>query len=161
MPLLLALLLFGCQPETPITPAAVIGTGEWDWESLANGDEVPVIQGPQGGYHLLLSVRVAGVAGGDPGNIDDSDNPTTTFTVEYLDTNLSPNAHYTQGLETAPDSAHPFSHEMVGRFAILGIESDDELDDATLNVSVSVTDVHGVTVSDTRSVLTYPDPLNN
>jgi hypothetical protein len=161
VPLLLALFLFGCQPEAPVNPAAVLGTGEWDWEALQIEDAVPVIQGPQGGFHLLLSVRVAGLESGNPSDVDDRKNPTTTFQVEYMGTNLSPNAQYIQGLELAPDSALPFSHEMVGRFAILSIESDEELDGAKVDVSVSVEDIHGITVTDSRSITTYPHPLNN
>lgn len=38
---------------------AVIGTGEYAWESLAAGDEITMVHGPQGGWHILGSVRIA------------------------------------------------------------------------------------------------------
>ena len=38
---------------------AVIGTGEYAWESLSAGDEITMVHGPQGGWHILGSVRMA------------------------------------------------------------------------------------------------------
>ena len=100
-------------------------------------------------------MRIAGLESGNPADVDDRKNPTTIFSVEYMGTNLSPNAQYIQGLELAPDSALPFSHEMVGRFAILSIESDDELDGATVDFLVAAPG--GVAG---RCLLPVP-PLNN
>ena len=37
---------------------AVVGTGEYAWESLSAGDEVTMVHGPQGGWHILGSVRI-------------------------------------------------------------------------------------------------------
>jgi hypothetical protein len=39
-------------------PTAVIGTGEYAWEALAPGDEITMVHGPQGGWHILGSVRL-------------------------------------------------------------------------------------------------------
>jgi hypothetical protein len=39
-------------------PTAVIGTGEYEWESLSPGDEITMVHGPQGGWHILGSVRI-------------------------------------------------------------------------------------------------------
>ena len=49
---------------------------------------------------------------------------------------------------------------MIGRFAILGIDSDGELDGEDVVFSVTVTDVDGVQVSDERRVTCVPDPRN-
>ncbi len=42
-------------------PSAVIGTGEYAWEPLSPGDEVTMVHGPQGGWHILGSVRIDGM----------------------------------------------------------------------------------------------------
>ncbi len=42
--------------ETPDAPAFEIGTGEICYEPLADGQVVPHITGPQGGYHVWIGV---------------------------------------------------------------------------------------------------------
>ncbi|MEE2751661.1 MAG: hypothetical protein VX519_09540 [Myxococcota bacterium] len=164
MSLLLTLILACTQsgePADSVTPQAKIGTGEWEWAELSDGAEIEVIQGPQGGFHLLGSVRVAGIESGDPESLGDADNPTSTFQVWVEGVPLAPSAVYVQGLEPILGEGAPFSHEMVGRFAILDIESDDVLDGVSVEFEVEVVDVEGVVVQDSRSLLAVPHPLNN
>ncbi len=59
------LLLAGCQPYTAEEscnenpdPAVAVGTGESTFEALATGDPVPIIHGPQGGWHIWTSMRL-------------------------------------------------------------------------------------------------------
>ena len=40
-------------------PTALIGTGEYAWEPLSAGEEITMVHGPQGGWHILGSVRIA------------------------------------------------------------------------------------------------------
>jgi hypothetical protein len=162
MSLLLSLLI-ACAPKesAPAPLDARLGAGEWEWEGLEDGDEIPVIQGPQGGFHILGSVRVSGVEPGDPDDLGESDNPTTTFFVWVNGENLAPVARYVQGLDPVIDtSVTDFSHEMIGRFAILDIDADDELDGVELTFEVVVEDVHGDLVSDSLSLVAYPHPYN-
>ncbi len=163
MPLLLSLLL-ACTAEDdePIAPLrARLGAGEWEWETLESGDEVAVIQGPQGGFHLLGSVQVSGIEAGDPDNLAEPDNPTTTFFVWVDGQNIAPVSRYVQGLDPVSDAdADDHSHEMIGRFAILDITSDDELDGVELIFEVVVEDVNGALVSDSLSLVAYPHPYN-
>ena len=163
MPLLLSLLL-ACSPEgeeISVSPVALLGSGEWEWEDLTEGDEVPVIQGPQGGFHILGSVRVAGIKSGDPDNLGEPDNPTTTFYVWVEDQNLAPVSRYVQGLDpVSGEDVGDYSHEMVGRFAILDITDDDELDGIELTFEVVVEDVDGTLISDSLSLVAYPHPYN-
>ena len=49
---------------------------------------------------------------------------------------------------------------MVGRFAILGIGSDDELDGEDVLFRVTVTDSEGVSLTDEKTVTCFPDPRN-
>ena len=71
MPLLLSLAcVAGPQDTAPeLEPAVLLGTGEWEWQDLY--EEINVILGPQGGYHILGSVRVRGLVPGDPENLED------------------------------------------------------------------------------------------
>ena len=125
------------------------------WEDLSEGDRIPIIQGPQGGFHLLGSVRVKGLEDGDHTDLEDSKNPTTVFEVWYDGVNYTPDSSFTQGIRPAPKEADPWTNEMVGRFAILDIEADDELDEVDLEFVVTVTDVNGIEVSDRRTLRAY------
>ena len=163
MPLLLTLLL-GCvggtdDPKVP--PAIEMGTGEWEWEPMEPGQEIDVIQGPQGGFHLLGSVRVAGVEAGSADDLSDPDNPTTRFWVIHEGVDLAPSSVFVQGLDTTPGDVSPFSHQMIGRFVIMDIEADDELDGVQVDFGVSVEDVDGVQVEAQMTLTAVPHPLNN
>ena len=167
MPLLLTLWL-GCGPadgpsteSVPAVPPAIeMGTGEWDWEALEDGQEIDVIQGPQGGFHLLGSVRVAGIAAGTADDLGDPDNPTTRFWVMHEGVDLAPSSVFIQGLDASPQDASPFTHQMVGRFVIMDIAADDELDGVEIGFGVSVEDVDGVRVEAEMTLTAVPHPLN-
>ena len=161
MPLLLSLWL-ACGEETQEPPPldGIIGAGEWEWENLEDQEEVAVILGPQGGYHLLGSVRVSGLEAGDADNLSEPNNPTTSFYVWVDGQNLTPGARYVQGLDPVSSEVEGYTHEMIGRFAILDIDSDEELDGVELTFEVVVEDVHGKMVSDARDLVGYPHPFN-
>ena len=38
------------------TPQVHIGTGEYEWKELSEGDSVMMVHGPQGGWHMLGSI---------------------------------------------------------------------------------------------------------
>ena len=137
-----------------------MGTGEWDWEPLEDGQEIDVIQGPQGGFHLLGSVRVAGIAAGTADDLGDPDNPTTRFWVMHEGVDLAPSSVFIQGLDASPQDASPFTHQMVGRFVIMDIAADDELDGVEIVFGVSVEDVDGVRVEAAMTLTAVPHPLN-
>ncbi|MCS6799453.1 MAG: hypothetical protein NZ898_13170 [Myxococcota bacterium] len=62
---LLAAVAAGCGPATGPGRAVVeIGTGEISFEPLADGQDVPLVAGSQGGHHVWLSVRVHGLPSG-------------------------------------------------------------------------------------------------
>jgi len=158
--LALALALAACgggQDDPVLPPSAELGTGDTAFEPLDDGESIYVIQGPQGGFHVLGSVRVTGVERGDPDDLSSAKNPTTTFAVyrgsERID---AMGASYVQGL----DRVEPGVYEMVGRFVILDILADDEVAGESLRITVELEDVNGVTVSDERTVLVTPHPQN-
>jgi hypothetical protein len=141
----------------PVEAVAELGTGDLEFAPLADGDALPYILGPQGGYHFLASVRVRGVEAGDPDTRTDPRNPRTEFRAyrgeERIDARAS---SYVQGLDPIPGED---GHQMVGRLLILDIDSCDALADETVRVEVTVEDVDGVTATDRRTVTAVPDPL--
>lgn len=59
--------LFACTPSvddtsealcTDSSPSLIVGTGEREFESLDEGEEVIMVHGPQGGWHMLGSIQL-------------------------------------------------------------------------------------------------------
>jgi len=147
-----------CVADTE--PAVELGTGEIEFLPLEDGETLEIIQGPQGGFHLLGSIRTKGIEGGDRSNLESPDNPTIRFDVHHEEASLIMIGPITQGLDGAPIRELPFTHQMTGRFAILDIGSDDVLDGETVDFSVSVLDTHGVEVTDSVTLDLVPHPNN-
>ena len=116
---LLLMAWLGCAaPEKPPKdeglgePGIELGTGEWEWETLEGVTEMPIIQGPQGGFHFLGSVRVSGIEPGDP-DLANPNNPTTAFAVLLDGEDITMSATHTQGLDQTPNLDQVFRHQMV------------------------------------------------
>lgn len=63
------LLLSGCASVTcedaeRISPVLEVGVGEELWTPVSEGDEIYMVEGPQGGYHVFVGVRTEGVVPG-------------------------------------------------------------------------------------------------
>ena len=55
-------LTVACGGESPVGEGTLeIGTGESQFEGLTDGQEVELIYGAQGGYHVWLSLRAEGI----------------------------------------------------------------------------------------------------
>ena len=65
--LTLALLAcLGCGEESAHEPATLeLGTGSWRFDPLTDGQQVELVRGAQGGWHIWLSLRTQGVVLGD------------------------------------------------------------------------------------------------
>lgn len=159
----LALVLVGvlpaCDPNLP--PALEVGTGEINFVPLEDGDTLEIIQGPQGGFHLLTSLRVHGIAPGDRGDLTEPTNPTLTLDVtgEAGDSWIAIGP-ITQGLDASPLSERPFTHQMTGRFAILDILADDELAGQSVDLSVHIAADGDIEVSGSVHIDLVPHPDN-
>jgi hypothetical protein len=53
--------LAACGRDGAPPPSLRMGTGETRFEALANGQEVTLIRGPQGGVHMWLALKVDGL----------------------------------------------------------------------------------------------------
>ena len=151
----------GCGNDVEVQPDAgppslALGTGLTRFEALDDGDEVFVILGPQGGYHLLGSLHASNINPGNPKDLSDPSNPTIVFEVfsgaDRVDAMAST---YTQGLKPATDGV-----EMVGRQVILDIANDSQLEGQTLRFVVTVMDTDGVTVRSEKEVIAKAHPNN-
>ena len=154
MPVASALLLValaGCAAEgSDVPPEVILGSGVDAFDPLADGDDLGIVQGPQGGFHVYGSVRAVGLDPGDPENLYAESNPTTTFTAYNGDVRVDLGAStYQQGLDPGPE---PY-YQMIGRLVILDIASPAELDGVTLRIEVVITDVDGVSAGDQRMVV--------
>ncbi|MGE0784163.1 MAG: hypothetical protein AB7S26_00645 [Sandaracinaceae bacterium] len=147
-------------PPRDAGPATIeLGTGDIEFLPMAEGSDQLVVQGPQGGFHFVVSVRVTGI---DPGNVDDRTdlrNPTTEFQAWVGDQRMDLMAsRYTQAIPPAPDGSG--TYDMIGRLLILRIASDDEIANMMTRIEVTVTSPAGITLYDERNVLAVPHPLN-
>lgn len=166
---LAALILLGCGGADGVdagradgamgTSEAELGTSmDGAFAPLSDGDELPYVFGPQGGYHFLASVRVRGVVSGDPDAPSDPSNPRVEFRAWRGDARVDIRAsEYIQGLD--PVAGEPGAYEMVGRRLILNIPSCDALRGDTIRVEVEVEDVDGNIARDQATVTAIPDPL--
>lgn len=153
---LVAIAAAGCAGEDE--PATItIGTGQDSFEALVDGDEVPVIQGPQGGFHIFGSFWATGIEPGDPDNLQSPDNPTAQFRVFEGDVrvDIAEATLFTQGLEEVDGG-----YGTIGRLVILDITDDAELDGATVRFEVAILDVHGKSASDAVELTLYAFPGN-
>ena len=156
-----------CEIEDPGEGGADLGTGADFFEPLEDGDDLLVVYGPQGGYHVDGSVRVRGVNPGNFRDLADPDNPLTSFVVETTDgeivsgtgkTDDSGVISYRQGLDpTCLDGVYV----MAGRRIFLDIDTDAELDGVPLVFTVTVEGVDGVTITESHAVTGVPSPFND
>ncbi len=76
--LVVAGLALGCGEVPPPAeePALELGTGSWRFDALEDGQEVELVRGAQGGWHMWVSLRMRGV---------DMDRPPVELTVQPAD----------------------------------------------------------------------------
>lgn len=107
--LLLAFLLAGCggadaappgdlgdagaaEPDAPPTGTVEIGTSPGGFEPLVEGGTIPTYKGPQGGFHVYLTIRATGVDPGDKNEVPRTCSDAGTFknpciNLDVLDVN--------------------------------------------------------------------------
>lgn len=70
-----------CRPANHGAPEVILGTGQTDFTPLADGQTLTLEQGPQGGHHIWMAVRMR--------NLRQSGSP-TTLTAKLVDDPMSP-----------------------------------------------------------------------
>ena len=158
---LLALAAFLAACTDSGLPGVELGTGEIAFEPISEGQALELIRGPQGGYHFLVSIRTKNLVGGDRGDLGDPTNPTITLDVVHQGESLILIGPITQGLDSAPASERPFTHQMTGRFAIVDVTDDEQLEGEIVTLSVVVEDSEGAHVEDSVDVRSVAHPDNH
>ena len=147
--------------EIQYDPEVLLGTGEYEWEELTEGGNVYVVFGPQGGYHLLGSVRTRGVEAGNSQDLTDASNPTVQFSVMWGEEEYVMSGSITQGLDPVVEATAAWTHELVGRFAILDIVTDEDISGETVVFTVAVTTAEGDEYADSMELIVEPHPNNH
>ncbi len=140
-------------------PMIDLGTGEYSFEPLSDGDEIDIIYGPQGGFHLLGSARIAEIEAGEHKNLNNPRNPTTLFEAEIGGEQLVMSPSFTQGYEPFATEGG-WTHQTVGRLAILDISDDDYLAGKEVVFSVVITDADGNSHRASKTLVLVPSPYN-
>lgn len=155
------LLVHGCVAAGE--PSLEVGSATEDdgvptFMPLAGGEDVLVTLGPQGGYHVLGSVRVTGIEEGTAGDLGDARNPTTTFALDDENGQTLGEVSATQGLAAVADA--PGTYELLARRVILEITDDDDIVGQDALLRTTVTDVNGVELRAEVSIHLVADPNN-
>ena len=137
-------------------PEIEIGGGESEWETVAAGDGVTMVHGPQGGWHMLGSVWTA--------NVDQIIEIEFTITVKSTGAVVSDNSYRVAQVTEGECTAY-----FPGMFGYLSIDEivDGEADTPpellayeTMIMAMTVTDAEGRTASTTLEIIAVPDPVD-
>jgi len=156
--LLAVLVGAGCGPAVDCAAAARVdasvelGTGSVVFKSLAEGGNLELIQGEQGGIHTWASARFAGVY---PGVWDDplsTQNPFLQFSIDGPDGPLAAYLPQRRPLKVRSDG----TIEIVGEAVQMLATSLDQAAWLTAQFTIQLEDSCGTSVMDTRNVLLVP-----
>lgn len=108
---ILVALLVGCATEVVDDvehPASLeLGAGSWRFEPLADGEELELIRGAQGGWHVWISLRTRGLG----------DDPVVTLSLQPEDESREPSVtHVRPNLDPEDDEGY---RDLVGHTQII------------------------------------------
>lgn len=140
----------GCGPPADCEPSLAIGTGIDLFEPLHDGDELELVFGPQGGYHLPLAVEGCGL-GGDAWLVD--------IEAVELSEEVTVSSVRTQRLPVPEDRCCDVITDLVGFVSVPGVwDAGPWLDGRNLEVRVRVEDARGRVVKARLGVIAVWDP---
>lgn len=160
-----ALFALGCsgnpEPEDTAdpcaleTPAVSIGDGEYTWAGLSAGQEVVMVHGPQGGWHVLASIW--------------TENLGALVTIDYVITATDFEGYViaddTYRVAMVTDDACGGFYPGIYGYLEVGDLADGELDTppevlsySNLQLSLTVTDTNERVASNVIDVIALPDP---
>jgi hypothetical protein len=138
-------------------PVLSIGTGETSFKALDDGDELTMVHGPQGGWHILGSVQVANTT--DRVVID------FTLTDVETDSQLAANNYYVGLIDQRKcTQIYPgmFAYLTVGTLASGNCDTPPEvLSGRTIRIDMTAKDQTGRTANATLEVVAAPDPKDD
>ena len=139
----------GAPPHVDGPATLELGTGSWRFEPLADGQEVELVHGAQGGWHMWISLKVTGTT------IDQS---TVQLTMEPADESRPPQEVSVELPFEAPDEQG--ACKLIG---YTGVVNDPSCwVGALMRVKATVTTGDGTVLSDEHEVMlrggAYPPP---
>jgi len=147
----------GAEDEGPDPNAWVaLGAGFEQYAGLADGDSVPIVLGPQGGYMIALALRAGSVEPGDDGDPSAPSNPRITFRALHLnDDSVLGIITQQRGLSpAASDTYESFGTWLIFNPAI----PTDVYFDGEIRVDVDLVDARGAQPTDTVTItVTAPE----
>ncbi len=141
-----------CAAAARVAASVELGTGSVVYKSLAQGGDLELIQGEQGGIHAWASARFTGVY---PGVWDDPLSTTNPFLQFSLEGETGPLAAYLpqrRPLKVRSDG----TIEIVGEAIQMLATSLDEVAWQTAQFTIQLEDSCGTSVIDSRSVQLVP-----
>jgi hypothetical protein len=142
-------------------PAVTLGTGDRSFIALDDGGPIQAFMGPQGGFHVFLTMRASGLEPGDPdvmpvGCAEASPNPCVDFVVFDEDVGTALDAFAPLRLGLAPSEAAPGEVEVhPSRLVQLHIDSLAEVVGHHLRVTGTITDATGASANQTLELLCH------
>jgi hypothetical protein len=128
-----------------------------DFESLANGESLELINGIQGGFHFIVHAQIRGLIPGNPANAGLPENPRTQFAAfaadgTQLDLELPP---YRLGYLTNGDGSYSLPS---GRILQIGDQHVPAVYGTEVRITVRVEDTVGRVVNDERTIVVITEP---
>ena len=133
----------GTEPDADVPARVELGEGTSRFEMLTDGQDVELVAGVQGGFHINLTGRLFGFAL-DGITLDYEAVPVGGTTPISMPTEL-----VLDESDFVPDSGGVLR---AGDFLIMEVEEPSEVVGMELEVTLTATDTTGRSVSDTRQV---------
>ena len=145
---LASMALLSCSEPAPgdsgVASWLELGTGETEFVPLDDGDEVPLVYGPQGGWHVDATARFGGI-----------ELEGAWLTYEALDPEDGAILNYPYEAELHPSLLQEIEGGWlrVGDRAVFAIDSDEEVLGRTMDLVVTLTDAGGQVLGDEREIV--------
>ena len=154
--------LGGCGGTDPIIdggqPIVEVGTGTTTYEPITEDQLLPLIEGPQGGHHFFMHVRMMGLDPGDDRSSTAESNPETLFRVFDADGNRvdTETVAFRRGYREGEDG---WLELPSGRIIIVNEAIVDTLFDTRVRLRVEVRDSQDRVATDEVFVNAFEEPL--
>lgn len=134
-----------------------LGTGESAFEPLEDGARLPIVVGPQLGYHVVVALQGTGFLAGDVTDRSGPCSPEVDLALATDDGEL----HDAWSVQPIVFTALGDTRVAVNQFLVLDLVADpDEADGKMATIDVTLTDACGHSATDTRRVeLAYTPPV--
>jgi hypothetical protein len=129
---------------TAAAPSCELGTGASSFIAVHDGDRVPIIFGPQGGYHVWGSVRAKGLS---------SKRVVLRYRLTAASGVMLDPVSVVVDLAPAPDGGDAGLSQSVGTRVF--VQDPAAIRETTVAMSVTATDPEGRTCESSRSIVPY------